>query len=230
MDKLKVFIGFDPSEEIAWEVARFSLLRHATIPVEVYKLRQSSLRELGLYWREHDTGASTEFSLTRFLTPYLASYEGWALFVDCDFLFTDDIGKIEKELNHENAVHVVMHDYEPSKKIKMDGTPQSSYPRKNWSSFMMFNCGHPKVKRLDPRTVSVNSASFLHRFEWLADKEIGSLPLSWNFLEGEYARPEELPSAIHFTNGGPWFSQWQNVDFADLWTAELTLMQENLLS
>jgi hypothetical protein len=230
MDKLKVFIGFDPAEEIAWEVARFSLLRHATIPVEIYKLRQTSLRELGLYWRAHDAGASTEFSLTRFLTPYLASYEGWALFVDCDFLFTKDIRNIEEVLDQNKAIHVVKHDYEPSKKIKMDGTPQSNYPRKNWSSFMMFNCRHPKVRTLDPTTVNTKSPSFLHRFEWLEDEEIGNLPISWNFLEGEYPKPEAVPAAIHFTNGGPWFSQWQNVDFADLWTSERTLMQNRLPS
>lgn len=220
---LKVFIGYDPKEDEAWEVANFSLLRHATVPVQVFKLEQKVLRQLGLYTREKDIGSSTEFSLTRFLSPYLADHDGWTLFVDCDFLFTGNIGAIYSELNSNKALHVVKHDYSPSKEIKMDGTVQSRYPRKNWSSFMLFNGSHEKIHSLTPRIVNSASPSYLHRFEWLDDTEIGELSLKWNFLEGEYPKPSEVPTAIHYTNGGPWFESWQNVDFADLWIAERNL-------
>ena len=107
----------------------------------------------------------------------------------------------------------------------MDGAAQSIYPRKNWSSFMVFNCAHPDVKSLTPNIVNSASPSYLHRFEWVADdSNIGELPLTWNFLEGEYEVPEKIPNAIHYTNGGPWFEDWQNVDFAEEWRVEKNLM------
>lgn len=224
MAELKVYIGWDPAEDIAWEVANHSLRRHASGDVEVYALKQSALRELGLYTREIDTKASTEFSLTRFLTPYLAANEGWALFTDCDFLFTKDIFNVLDYVDDSKAVYVVQHDYVPSKSNKMHGVGQSVYPRKNWSSFMLFNTRHEAVKKLTPSVVNSATPAFLHRFEWIDDDSlIGSLPLEFNFLEGEYPVPDSIPSVIHYTNGGPWFDDWQDVDFADLWTAERDL-------
>ena len=103
----------------------------------------------------------------------------------------------------------------------MDGKVQSTYPRKNWSSFMIFNCDHPDVRALTPAVVNLATASYLHRFEWISDDSaIGSLDLDWNFLEGEYPKPSATPRAIHYTNGGPWFDEWQQCDFADLWVQE----------
>jgi len=223
-DALKVYIGYDPAEDIAWEVANHSLKRHASRPVDVFPLKQKTLREVGLYSREVDTKASTEFSLTRFLTPYLAANDGWALFTDCDFLFTDDIYKVFDHVTDDKAVYVVQHDYVPSKEVKMHGVAQSVYPRKNWSSFILFNTAHPAVRALTPRVVNAESPSFLHRFQWIPDDSlIGSLPLEFNFLEGEYPMPETPPKVIHYTNGGPWFDEWQNVDYANLWSSERDL-------
>jgi len=221
-NSLKVYIGYDPAEDIAWKVANHSLKRHASQQVDVFPLVQSSLRELGLYYRDVDTKASTEFSMTRFLTPYLAANDGWALFTDCDFLFTDDIFKVFDYVGDgDKAVYVVQHDYVPSKKIKMHGVAQSVYPRKNWSSFILFNTSHPVVKELTPQVVNKESPAFLHRFQWVEDDSlIGSLPLDFNFLEGEYPVPPETPRVIHYTNGGPWFEDWVDVDFADLWIEE----------
>jgi lipopolysaccharide biosynthesis glycosyltransferase len=220
-ENLKVYIGYDPAEDIAWEVANHSLKRHASRAVDVFPLKQRSLRELGLYYREVDAKASTEFSLTRFLTPYLAANEGWALFTDCDFLFTDDIYKVFDHVDDKKAVYVVQHDYVPSREVKMHGVAQSAYPRKNWSSFILFNASHPAVKALTPHVVNTESPAFLHRFQWIPDDNlIGSLPLEFNFLEGEYPMPEQTPKVIHYTNGGPWFDDWQNVDYAGLWTSE----------
>ena len=226
--QLKVFIGYDPKEDEAWNVCGFSLLRHAKSNVTIHPLKQSVLRELGLYTRDFDTGASTEFSISRFLTPYLNSNEGWVVFVDCDFLFTVDIKNVLKGLDDSKAVYVVKHDYTPSKTFKMDGAAQSIYPRKNWSSFMVFNCAHQDVKSLTPAIVNAASPKYLHRFEWVKDdNHIGELPLSWNFLEGEYEVPSNLPNAIHYTNGGPWFEDWQEVDFAEDWRKERNLMRES---
>ena len=193
--------------------------------MQVHPLKQSVLRELGLYARPIDAQATTEFSLTRFLTPYLAAHDGWSVFCDCDFLFTDDIAKVLAGADLSKAVHVVQHDYVPSKAVKMDDKAQTTYPRKNWSSFMLFNGSHPSVKALSPGVVNSQSPAYLHRLQWVADSDIGSLPLAWNFLEGEYPRPSELPKAIHFTNGGPWFSAWQHVEFGDLWQAEKALYE-----
>ena len=225
--KLKIYIGYDTREHIAWEVCRFSLLRHASAPVEIYALAQAPLRDLGLYTRGPDK-AATEFSLTRFLTPYLAAHDGWTVFVDCDFLFTGDICEVLEGIDASKAVHVVKHDYVPKNAVKMDGRTQTVYARKNWSSFMLFNNAHPRVKALTPQVVNTAEPSFLHRFIWVGDDAlIGELSHTWNFLEGEYPKPRETPRAIHFTNGGPWFPNKQNVDYAGLWCAERDLYLES---
>mgnify|MGYP000294848678 CR=1 FL=1 len=224
--KLKIYVGYDSREDIAWQVCRFSLLRHASADVEIYPLKQKPLRELGLYTRGQDK-ASTEFSLTRFLTPYLAAHDGYSIFVDCDFLYTTDIFRIFDGLDESKAVHVVQHDYVPKNAIKMDAQVQTTYPRKNWSSFILFNNAHPQVKALTPEVVNTQSPAYLHRFSWIDDDNlIGELPRSWNFLVGEYEKPAEVPNAIHYTNGGPWFSNWQGVDYADLWLEEKSLYED----
>lgn len=219
---VKIFIGYDSREDIAYQVARHSLIRHSKGELSVHPIRQPMLRELGLYTRPVDSSATTEFSLTRFLTPYLAAQEnGWVIFSDCDFLYTTDVAEVLNGLDQSKAVYVVQHEYEPSYNIKMDGQQQTCYPRKNWSSFMVFNCGHQDVKALTPQVVNSASPAYLHRFEWIADQShIGALDLDWNFLEGEYPKAETTPRVIHFTNGGPWFEEWQEVDYADLWRAE----------
>lgn len=225
---LKVFIGYDSREDIAWQVCRHSLMRHSDKDVAVIPLRQAVLRELGLYTRPHDAGATTEFSLTRFLTPYLAAQGGWTIFSDCDFLYTRNIKEVVANLDPAKALYCVQHDYVPAHSVKMDGQQQSSYPRKNWSSFMIFNCDHADVQALTPEVVNSASPAFLHRFEWITeDRAIGALPLEWNFLEGEYPKPERTPAVIHFTNGGPWFEKWQDVDYADLWRAEEALVMRD---
>lgn len=220
----KIFVGYDSREEIAWQVCRHSLLRNSSSDLEVIPLRQNLLRELGLYTRANDIGASTEFSLTRFLTPYLAAQSGWAIFCDCDFLFTSDITKVFEGLDPAKALYCVQHDYTPAYRVKMDGKPQTVYPRKNWSSFMIFNCDHPDVKALTPQVVNSAPPAYLHRFEWISDDNlIGALDTDWNFLEGEYPKPDYIPRVIHYTNGGPWFDEWKDCDFADLWLRERDL-------
>lgn len=225
----KVFVGYDSREDIAWQVCRHSLIRNSDTDVSVIPLRQKVLRELGLYTRPHDLGASTEFSLTRFLTPYLAAQSGWVVFCDCDFLFTTDVREVFEGLDPSKALYCVKHDYTPAYRVKMDGKKQAVYPRKNWSSFMVFNCDHPDVQALTPEVVNSATAAYLHRLEWISDESaIGGLDLDWNFLDGEYAKPGYTPRVIHYTNGGPWFDEWQRCDFADLWIRERQLYLDSI--
>ncbi|MCR9257293.1 MAG: glycosyltransferase [Alphaproteobacteria bacterium] len=225
-DRLRVFIGWDSREEEAYDVCVSSLRRHASVPLDIVPLKQQDLREQGLYTRPEDKLSSTEFSFTRFLTPYMANFEGWALFVDCDFLYTADVAELFALADETKALMCVQHDYTPKETTKMDGQVQTVYPRKNWSSMVLYNAGHPKNRILTPDVVNSESGMFLHRFMWLEDDLIGDLPYTWNWLEGFYPRPEEgYPKAIHYTRGGPWFKDWQSVDYADLWQAEKCRLQ-----
>jgi hypothetical protein len=113
---------------------------------------------------------------------------------------------------------VVQHDYRPFEKVKMDNKAQHQYPRKNWSSFMFMNCSHPEVKALTPDVVNKESGMFLHRFQWLKDESIGSLPIAWNYLEGWHTKDHcPNPIAVHFTRGGPWFRDYMEVEYARDW-------------
>ena len=217
----RIFIGWDSREPEAYDVAEYSLRRHASIPVEVHPIKADELRAQGLFTREKDPLASTEFTYTRFLTPALAGFKGWALFCDCDFLWLGDIAGLTEYTRTPKAVYCVQHDYKPKETVKMDGAVQTSYPRKNWSSLMLFNCDHPAVKKLTPDVVNRETGAYLHRMQWAADDEIGALPVEWNWLEGWNDKPASgTPKAVHFTRGGPWFENWQNVDYGDLWIAE----------
>ena len=223
---LQVFVGWDPREDIAWEVCRYSILtRTDPSEVSVTPLIQSELRQSGLYWREPDLKAATEFSLTRFLTPHLAGKTGYAIFVDCDFLFLTDIREVLGEIDPTKAVSVVQHDYTPKMGVKMDGCVQYPYPRKNWSSFIVFNCDHPSVRKLTPKVVNESEPAYLHRFQWLTDFEIGNLDIGWNYLEGWYAANYSKLKAVHYTLGGPWFEHKKDCDFAELWLKEETQLQ-----
>lgn len=206
-------------------MARFSLERRASIPVTVTPIKLDELRARGLYTRTSDPLASTEFTYSRFLTPALADFAGWALFCDCDFLWLADIAELVEYARGAKAVYCVQHTYRPKETIKMDGCVQTVYPRKNWSSLMLLNCDHPAVQRLTPEVVNRETGSYLHRMQWVGDEDIGALPVEWNWLEGWNEKPAHgTPKAVHFTRGGPWFADWQNVDYGDLWLAEREAM------
>ncbi|XP_042499896.1 protein CDI isoform X1 [Macadamia integrifolia] len=220
----KIFVGYDPREDVAYEVCRYSILKRSSVPVEVIPIKQQDLRSKDLYWRERGHTESTEFSFSRFLTPFLANYDGWAMFVDCDFLYTTDFKELIELIDDSYAIMCVQHDYTPKESTKMDGAVQTVYPRKNWSSMVLYNCGHPKNKILTPKLVNSETGAFLHRFMWLEDHEIGSIPFVWNFLVGHNKvnenDPSTFPKALHYTTGGPWFEDWKNCEFADLWVNE----------
>jgi len=221
-EPLRVFVGWDSREDIAFQVCRRSIEARTSAPTEIVALKQDELRSQGLYNRPVDKLSSTEFSFTRFLTPALAGYRGWALFVDCDFLFLSDIAALFALADPSKALMCVQHDYQPKEATKMDGQTQTAYPRKNWSSLVLYNCGHPANAKLTPDVVNTETGMFLHRFMWLDDDLIGKLPYTWNWLEGWYEKPSDghLPDAVHFTRGGPWFDDWQSVDYAELWRKE----------
>lgn len=216
--ELKVYIGWDSREDIAYQVARKTLLENASIPVTVEPIKLDELVANDLYTRDIDPLASTEFTYSRFFVPHLAGYEGWALFCDCDFMFFGDVADLQQYNDPDKAVYCVQHDYTPKEAVKMDGQAQTVYPRKNWSSFMLFNCGHASTRQLTPDLVNRESGAYLHRMQWAKDEEIGSIPTAWNWLDGWNEEPDSgKPNAVHYTSGGPWFDNYQNVAYADIW-------------
>jgi len=217
----KIYIGYDSRHPIASKVCEYSLRKHSKdLDIELLKL--SDLEQL--YWREYKD-QSTEFTYTRFLVPYLQDYNGWALFCDDDFLFLKDVKKIFKLADDKYAVMCCQHEYYPDTNVKMGGKKQTMYKRKNWSSLMLINCGHESVKKLDLSTVSEQSGKYLHQFEWLKPHEIGSIPRHWNWLVNWYKETDEdKPSALHFTEGGPWIV---DSEYKDLWLKYKKQMENN---
>ena len=224
MDNLNIYIGYDSKEDIAYRVCKHSILKRSNSNLKVMSLKLYELVANNMYSRDIDPLASTEFTYSRFLVPSLNKYNGWAIFCDCDFIFFEDVSKILENLDDSKAVYCVKHDYTPKEKHKMDGQKQTIYPRKNWSSFILFNCSHPSNKQLTVNLVNSETGSFLHQFKWLKDSEIGSLDERWNWLEGWTSNHNNnKPFAVHYTRGGPWFDEWQDVEFANEWIEERDL-------
>lgn len=227
--KNSVYIGWDSREPEVYDVCAHSIGKHNTGHTNVMALKINDLREKGLYTRPDDPLSSTEFSFTRFLTPVIhkimcsdgSGYGSrWALFCDSDILFTRDIKELFDLADNRYAVMCVQHDYKPTHTTKMDGKTQHLYPRKNWSSVILWNCAHPDNDVVTAEMVNSQTGQYLHRFSWLSDDVIGSLPEEWNWLEGWSKKPETgLPAAIHYTNGAPNFKECQNVDYAAEWLA-----------
>jgi len=218
---INFFIGYDPKEDIAYRICKYSLLKRASTTVKVFSLKLDELIAKKLYTRTVDPLASTQFTYSRFLVPKLMNYTGWAVFCDCDFIFLDDVNNLIKNLDDSKAVYCVQHDYTPKEKHKMDGQKQTIYPRKNWSSFILFNCSHPSTKNLTVETVNSENGAYLHQFKWCKNEEIGKLDERWNWLEGWTSNHNNnKPFAVHYTRGGPWFSEWQDVEYAKEWINE----------
>ena len=214
---MKVFVGHDDREDIAYKVCEYSI-RSKNNKLLVIPLKQRNLIQSGLYWREKDPLSSTTFTFTRFLVPVLMDYKGWALFCDCDFMWMIDPAKIMQYADKKYAVMVVKHDYNPPEGEKMDGQRQLPYPRKNWSSMILWNCEHPSNKQVTTELVNTESGQYLHRFDWLIDDEIGEIPHQWNWLVNHYHEPEDgVPLAIHYTEGGPWFDNYKYCEYGYQW-------------
>ena len=223
---MKVFVGYDTREDIAYQVCKHSL-EARNKDVEVRPLKQNELRDQGWYTRPIDKLASTEFTFTRFLVPELSNFDGWALFCDSDIIFIEDIKELFNQADDKYTVMCAQHDYTPKEGIKMDGQTQTVYPRKNWSSVVLFNCGHPSNRKLDLNLVNnpLITGAYLHRFSWLDDSEIGQISHEWNWLTDWYEEGKDgTPKALHYTEGGPWFENYRNCDWHLTWKKELQEM------
>lgn len=217
---LRIFIGYDPNETIAYHVLCHSILRQSSIPVSFTPINKRNIPE---FTRGTEDGA-TEFSFSRFLTPYLAGYQGQALFMDCDMLVRCDIAEILEECDLFHDVFVVKHDYTPKTDTKFLGNKQHVYPKKNWSSVMLFNCMNTASKKLTPEIVNTKSGKYLHQFEWTNEDRIGPLNKAWNHLVGEYD-PNSQAKIVHFTLGTPCFHGYEQQEYAKEWFNELERMQ-----
>ena len=217
---INVFIGYDPREAIAFSVLSCSIQARASEPVSISPLMLSQLK--GILTRERHPLQSTDFSFSRFLTPYLSGYAGWSVFMDCDMLVLDDIASLHALRDDRYAVMVVKHDHVPKETKKFLGEPQSKYEKKNWSSVMLFN--NAKCRALTPEYVNKASGLELHQFKWLAgDKVIGALPGRWNHLVG-YNPPRKDAALVHYTLGGPYFDDFRNCEYSKEWFAERDAM------
>ena len=219
---LPVFIGFDPREAVAFNVLSYSIHRRASQPVAITPVMLSQLG--GVYARDKHPLQSTEFSFSRFLTPYLSGFTGWSIFMDCDMLMLDDISKLWALRDERYAAMVVKHEHVPRETRKFLGMPQTAYAKKNWSSVVLFN--NARCRALTPEYVSTATGLDLHQFKWVAsDTEIGSLPDRWNHLVG-YNAPRPDAALVHYTLGGPYFEEYSDCEYADEWRAERESMLE----
>lgn len=217
---LTIGIGFDQCESVAYHTLCHSILSRSSIPVRIIPIKRSMLKRW--HGRQMEAGQSNEFTYTRYLLPFLCDYEGTSLFMDCDMLVRCDIAEILEHWSPLASIHVVKHDYTPKNATKYLGNAQAAYPRKNWSSVMLFN--NYLCRQLTPKMVETATPQQLHRFEWLADDRIRALPAEWNHLVSEYA-PNPDAKIVHWTVGGPWFDEYRAAEFADEWFRERALMQ-----
>lgn len=218
---IRVFIGYDPREALAFSVLAYSIHARASQPVSIAPIMLSQLQ--GVMTRERHPLQSTDFSFSRFLTPYLSGYEGWSVFMDCDMLVLDDIAKLFALCDDRYAAMVVKHDHVPRESVKFLDQPQTAYQKKNWSSVILFN--NAKCRALSPEYVNKASGLELHQFKWLNDDgAIGEIPSAWNHLVG-YSTPRKDASLVHYTLGGPYFDEFRNCEYSDEWRRELAAMQ-----
>lgn len=214
---IPIYVGYDPKEPVAFHVCVSSIIRNASQPVAIKPLALSLME--GLY-REYHKDGSNDFIYTRFLVPCLEDYVGHAIFIDGDMLVQGDIAELWEMRNYMRAVQVVKHDYKTKQPVKYLGARNEDYPRKNWSSVILWNCGHFGNRNLTPMRVQEMTGAELHRFSWLQDDVIGKLPMEWNWLETEYQKNEKA-KLIHYTLGSPCFKKYSETDTSHLWKSEL---------
>ena len=211
-NSLTLVVGFDQREAISYHTFCQSVLEKASIPVRFIPLAENTLG----FYKERHANISNRFVFSRFLTPYLADYQGMAVFADGDMVCQTDIAELSALFDPDKAVQLVQHNYQTKAARKYLNNTNVNYPRKNWSSLVVFNCAHPSNRILTPAYIEEKDGAHLHRFGWLRDEEIGALPLEWNWLATEY---EDNPKAkiIHYTLGTPCFQEYQDAAMADDW-------------
>jgi hypothetical protein len=214
---IRLFIGYDPREAVVYHVCANSVIRHSSQPLAFTPLALSNLR----YSEKHQDG-SNQFIYSRFLVPELMGFSGWALYIDGDMLLRADIAELWGMRDDRKAVLCVHHDYRTRLREKYLGAKNEDYPRKNWSSVMLWNCGHPANRRLTTAFVEQATGAQLHRFTWLADDLIGSLPKEWNWLPDEFG-PNPKAKLLHWTLGAPCFHEFADAPMAEEWHRERRL-------
>lgn len=214
-DVVRIFVGFDSKEIVAYHVLCQSILERSSMPVVFSPIVLGNLR--GIFERERNPLQSTEFSFSRFLVPYLSDYQGWSMFIDCDMLARADIAELWALRDDSYAAMCVKHDYVPKIETKFLGQTQTKYEKKNWSSMILFN--NARCRALTREFVNTATGLQLHQFKWLdSDEEIGAVPVVWNYLVNEYEYREDA-KIVHFTDGGPYFEEYRNDDYAEEWFA-----------
>jgi hypothetical protein len=217
---IRIFIGFDPRESVAFSVLSHSIHSRSSEPVCIAPLMLSQLR--GIHRRERHALQSTDFSFSRFLAPHLSGYSGWSLFMDCDMLMLDDVAALWAMRDERYAVQVVKHDHVPKETTKFLDQPQTRYEKKNWSSVVLFN--NERCRALTPEYINHASGLELHQFKWLGDDSlIGELPHRWNHLVG-YHDHDPGAALVHYTIGGPYFPQYEHCPFSREWFTEREAM------
>lgn len=215
---IPIYVGFDQREAVVFHTFNQSVIENATVPVSITPLAEHLLHFDG---QQDGTNA---FIFSRYLVPYLQDYKGWAIFADGDMHVNADIKELYDLRDESKAVMVVKHDYKTKSKRKYIGSPIENdnvdYDRKNWSSVILFNCGHPSNRILTREYVAEAGASVIHRFGWLNDDEIGELPMEWNLLCGEYEWDEDA-KLVHQTLGTPAFEHYMRCDSARQWNRYL---------
>lgn len=215
MIPIPVFVGYDPREAVAYHVCANSIIRHASQPVAIIPIALNLFQD----YEETHTDGSNHFIYTRFLVPHLMRYTGWAIFIDGDMILRDDIVKLWNLQDVGKDVIVVKHDYKTKRKEKYLGSKNEDYPRKNWSSVILWNCNSHPNRKLTPDFVQKATGAELHRFTWLRDERIGELPPEWNWLPDEYgANPDA--KLLHYTLGTPCFHEFADTPQAAEWHRE----------
>lgn len=192
---LRVFVGVDARQPVAYTVARASIEQHSSKPVSIaaLKLSQLPIVRQGL----------TSFTFSRYLVPWLCNYEGHALFVDGDILCRGDIAELPWD--SEAAVSVVKHET-----VRKGGeTVSVAFER---PSVMLFN--NTKCRKLTPEYVQNGKPQSL---EWAG--QVAELPPEWNYLVG-YNSGQNAKLA-HYTMGIPVYEETAKDEFAQEWGAVL---------
>jgi len=212
---IRICIGYDTREAVAYHVCANSIIRHSSLPVSITPLALANLAG----YRETHTDGSNQFIYSRFLVPHLMAYSGWAIFMDGDMLLRDDVARLWELRDDAKAVLVVKHDYKTKAHSKYLGAKNEDYPRKNWSSVILWNCGHPANRVLTPERIEGSTGAQLHRFTWLEDDQIGELPKAWNWLPDELGENSEA-NLLHWTLGTPCFHEYADAPMASEWHRE----------
>ena len=192
---LRIFIGYDHRQPIALNVLQFSIFRRSSKAVAITPIVLPTLpmKRTGL----------TPFTYSRFLVPWLCDYQGWALFLDIDFLALGDVAQLFALADDRYAAMVSKNE----KKFE-------------WASMIMFNCGHPANKVLTPDYVEDPKRCVApHTMDWLTPDLVGGVPGHWNHLVG-YDAPRADAKLVHYTQGMPIYEETSGSEYREEWMAE----------